>query len=112
MDRTLEQERSQIRSLRESNNALLESRTELELLLRQCLDDVKLEVAKRHAAKHQSARRVAFLLGLFRFRLSWGGAFSGTSTLLSSVLLQQKFKKFLWWRRTTHKSYFWTRTWR
>ncbi|CAD7928681.1 unnamed protein product [Amoebophrya sp. A25] len=47
LQRMVDAEKLQVRMLREAQNELLQSRTELEMLLRQCLDDVKLEIAKK-----------------------------------------------------------------
>lgn len=49
LKRLLEQERHQVRQLRESQGGFLAQRTELEILLRQCLDDVKTEIGRKRA---------------------------------------------------------------
>merc|ERR1712224_630942 len=40
-------ERKTVRTLKEGQSGLLQQRTELEVLLRQCLDDVKTEVTRK-----------------------------------------------------------------
>lgn len=47
LQRMLDAEKLQVRMLKETQTEMLHSRTELEMLLRQCLDDVKLEIAKK-----------------------------------------------------------------
>eukprot|EP00392_Amoebophrya_sp_AT5.2_P003033 g3038.t1 len=47
LQRMLDAEKLQVRMLKETQAEMLHSRTELEMLLRQCLDDVKLEIAKK-----------------------------------------------------------------
>lgn len=47
LKRMVESERKTIRTLKEGQSGLLQQRTELEVLLRQCLDDVKTEIARK-----------------------------------------------------------------
>ncbi|CAD7928105.1 unnamed protein product [Amoebophrya sp. A120] len=57
LQRMLDSERLQVRMMRDTQNELLHSRTELEMLLRQCLDDVKLEVAKKQLDSQAAGRK-------------------------------------------------------
>lgn len=49
LKRMVESERQVVRDLKRQQAEFLQHRTELEVLLRQCLDDVKAEVARHHA---------------------------------------------------------------
>eukprot|EP00747_Dinoflagellata_sp_TGD_P165865 gnl/TRDRNA2_/TRDRNA2_187819_c0_seq1.p1 gnl/TRDRNA2_/TRDRNA2_187819_c0~~gnl/TRDRNA2_/TRDRNA2_187819_c0_seq1.p1 ORF type:complete len:437 (+),score=129.05 gnl/TRDRNA2_/TRDRNA2_187819_c0_seq1:166-1476(+) len=47
LKRMVESERKQVRALKEQQAAIMQQRTELEVLLRQCLDDVKAEIMRQ-----------------------------------------------------------------
>merc|ERR1719316_1527979 len=52
LKRMVEAERKTIRSLKQQQADMLQQRTEIEILLRQCLDDVKAEIM-RHRMEHE-----------------------------------------------------------
>merc|ERR1719146_128335 len=47
LKRMVETERKTVRTLKDGQSGLLQQRTELEVLLRQCLDDVKTEITRK-----------------------------------------------------------------
>jgi hypothetical protein len=56
LKRMVESERKTVRTLKEGQSGMLQQRTELEVLLRQCLDDVKTEITRKRqeADRNQS----------------------------------------------------------
>merc|ERR1711972_86188 len=52
LKRMVEAERKTVRSLKQQQADMLQQRTEIEVLLRQCLDDVKAEIM-RHRMEHE-----------------------------------------------------------
>lgn len=58
LKRMVEAERRSSRGSKQSLNSLLQSRTELEVLLQQCLDDVKAEIARHQAEEERGGPRL------------------------------------------------------
>lgn len=55
LKRLLEAERKSARTLKQQQNEMLQARTELEVFLRQCLDDVKCEITRHRLQDSQEA---------------------------------------------------------